>query len=237
MMLVRVLNDAGVQKFREYLTNLSAGGTGAPPREILGDALTSAAFHSPVEIEDRTFGSRLEAAKYLVGRLTGKGDVDYNSGLWSWLALFYFDQICPPADDGRRQVREEAKYIPGTTAWRYYRHLLAGPYRVYQLHRECAMLLLSGPLDHPGELVEQLTSRQEFITNRAIIGAAAQLYLDPKTVRPKRGAATKGKPGTIRRFADLVNQLDLTYDLYSMQPAELARLLPKEFDAWRPAAG
>ena len=42
---------------------------------------------------------------------------------------------------------------------------------------------------------------------------------DTKKDRPKRGAAsTKRKPGTLRRFVDLIQQLDLTYDLYSMQP-------------------
>ena len=233
-MRVRVLTDAGIQKFREYLVDLRRVETGAPPRELLEAPESSAAFHVPVEIEERGFASRLEAARYLDGKLGGKGDVDYNAGLWSWLALFYFDQICPLLENGKRQVGAEARYIPGTMSWRYYRHLLAGPYRVYRLHRECAKLLLSGPLDKPGDFMEQLASRQELITNRAIIGAAAHLYFDEKNQRPKRGAAsTKHERGTLRRFIDLVQQLDLTYDLYSMQPAELVQLLPKEFDRWR----
>jgi len=233
-MTARVLTDTGIQNFREYLVRLRGGDTAAPPRELLDAPDSSAEFHVPVEIEHRSFASRLDAARYLFGKLGGKGQVDYNSGLWSWLALFYFDQICPPLENGKRQAGEEARYIPGTRSWRYYRHLLAGPFRVYKLHRECAKVLLSGPLDKPGDFMEQLASRQELITNPAIVGAAAHLYFDEKNQRPKRGAAsTKRKPGTLRRFVDLVQQLDLTYDLYSMQPAELVQLLPKEFDVWR----
>jgi hypothetical protein len=35
------------------------------------------------------------------------------------------------------------------------------------------------------------------------------------------------------RFVDVVQQLAVTYDLYSMQPGELLRLLPKEFEDWK----
>ena len=129
---------------------------------------------------------------------------------------------------------EEARFIPGAASWRYYRHLLAGPYRIFQRHRDCAKLLLSGPLSKPGDCPEQLASRQEFIQNPGIIGAASILYYDGDKQRPRRGAAsTKRKPGTLRRFVDVVQQLDLTYDLYSMQPTEILTILPREFDSWR----
>jgi hypothetical protein len=138
-----------------------------------------------------------------------------------------------PLENGKRFVGEEARYIPGAASWRYYRHLLAGPYRIFQLHRDRAKLLLSGQLGRPGDFAEQLASRQEFITNPGIIGAASLLYYDDEKHRPRRGAAsTKRKPGTLRRFVDVVQQLDLTYDLYSMQPVEVLTILPKEFDSW-----
>jgi hypothetical protein len=94
-------------------------------------------------------------------------------------------------------------------------------------------LFLNGPLDELPDFTEQLSSRLELITNRAIVEAATQLYFDLQNERPKRGAAsTKRKPGTLRRFVDLMRQLDLTYDLYSLDHNELLKLLPKEFDLW-----
>jgi len=164
----------------------------------------------------------IEAAKYFSDRFAGVRDVDHNVGLWSWLALFYFDELCPPDASGQRQVREDARYIPGTGWRRYYRHLLAAPLRVYRSHGDNAGLLLLDPVDKLGDIWEQLASRQEIITNLGILGTATLLYLDTKKDRPKRGAAsTKRKPGTLRRFVDLIQQLDLTYDLYSMQPTEI----------------
>jgi len=42
-----------------------------------------------------------------------------------------------------------------------------------------------------------------------------------------------GHPGTLYRFIDVVQQLGLTYDLYSMTGDQILQLLPSEFDRWR----
>ena len=53
-----------------------------------------------------------------------------NPGLWGWLSLFYFDALCASVPGAMY------RYLPETTGatagLRYYRHLLAGPYRLYQ---------------------------------------------------------------------------------------------------------
>jgi hypothetical protein len=59
------------------------------------------------------------------------------------------------------------------------------------------------------------------------------LYYDEARDRPKRGSAMNVQsPGSLSRFIDIVQQLDLTYDLYSMSGAEIVSLLPPEFDRW-----
>ena len=69
-----------------------------------------------------------------------------------------------------------ARHIPEPGNFqRYYRHLLAGPYRIYRAHRDDpqrALALLCQPLDSPGDVVEQLASRQELVTNRGIMELA-----------------------------------------------------------------
>jgi hypothetical protein len=83
-----------------------------------------------------------------------------------------------------------------------------------------------------------LAGRQNFITNRGVMAAAHQLYLNPHTRRPKRGSLNKkNAPGTLPRFIHVIGQLDLNYDLYSMTGPEIIGLLPPEFDPWKnPAA-
>jgi hypothetical protein len=153
------------------------------------------------------------------------------------LSLFYFEQLCPAAANGARSAGAVARYLPSTHGFRYYRHLLAGPFLIYKAYREDpkkAQIVLYSPVDTFTDYAEQLASRQDIVQNKAAIEAATSLYFNPKSGRAKRGASpTEHKPGTLRRFADLINQLDPTYDLYSMNADQLLARLPSEFDTYR----
>ena len=92
------------------------------------------------------------------------------------------------------------------------------------------MAVLAQPAHRPGDVAEQLSARQERISNPTVMAVASRLYVRKKTIR--RGAAGRG-PGSARRFAAVLNQLDLTWDLYDLEPEGLLRLLPAEFDAFR----
>jgi hypothetical protein len=41
-------------------------------------------------------------------------------------------------------------------------------------------------------------------------------------------------PGSLYRFVDVIQQLDVTYDLYSISGPEIISLLPGEFNHWKP---
>jgi len=232
-MKLRKLNADGIRAFSEYLNLLETEPTRSMPINILSDPRTSEAFVKSVDVEKRAFGSRFGAAKYLHEKLghLGIADVDRDTGLWAWLALFYFDELCPADRGGARAPGERARYIPDASFQRYYRHLLASPYRIYRAHRdkpERALAVLCQPLDKPGDIVEQLASRQEIVTNRAVMEAATLMYIEPTSKKPRRGAGGKSA-GSARRYADVLNQFDLTWDLYAMLHAELSGILPNEF--------
>jgi hypothetical protein len=94
------------------------------------------------------------------------------------------------------------------------------------------MALLCGPIYKQGDIVEQLASRQELITNKSLIGVATVLYYDSTSGRAKRGAGGKGL-GSPRRLADIIDQFNLTWDLYTMTLEEILELLPDEFDKFK----
>ncbi len=234
---VRALNEKGIQKFRDYLNEIREGSTQQPPVDILKNSVYSSELESGVEVENNLFGDKLEMAKYLYSRfqMLSHSEVGQNVGLWSWLALYYFNQLCPPIRSGKRIPGQDYRHILELDYRRYYRHLLVGPYNIFGLHGDRAPLLLSGPLDKSSRYYEELSSRQGFITNRGVIEAANLLYFDSEQRKVKRGpAVTSRKPGTLMRFIDIIQQLDLTYDLYSMTGNEVLALLPSEFDEWRP---
>jgi hypothetical protein len=100
------------------------------------------------------------------------------------------------------------------------------------------MILLCQPLHRPGAYVAELTSRKDLLTSHAVIGAATRLYYDPKTGKPRRKGQSRTAPGNLARFVQIVTQLDVTWDLYSLTADALLWRLPQaEFGlAYRTAA-
>jgi len=245
---VRTLNENGIAIFRQFLNALQSGQDTIVPNELLTNDETSAAFPTPLNIETREFATKLDAAIYLESIL-GPIDqrlVSHNGGLWSWLALFFFDQLVPVGANGeRRRTLADVHYVlashGGHYDWRtYYRHLLATPYDVYRRYAAESGVLLCGSVSSHGDWLEQLGSRQELITSRGLIGAVNTLYLDSghDADKPcwKRGSlGSANRAGSLRRFIRVAGQLDLTYDLYGMAAEQILDLLPQEFASWRPS--
>lgn len=236
---VRALNDAGIERFCAYLAELRAGAVREPPRELLEDPHCTEEFATDVQLGDAPLGARWMAAAHLWNRLAAlpPEQVEGNQGLWAWLSLYYFDLVSPRRSDGTRRPGRDYRHVPDF-GYRYrHRHLLYGPYVVYRRHRALAILVLSGPLHREQSLYHEIASRQDLIASRGVIEALNILYLDKPRGSPKRGAqAPDGHPGTLRRFVRVLQQLDLTYDIYGMSGKAIVDLLPPEFDAWREGA-
>jgi hypothetical protein len=237
-MKVRRLNTAGIEQFERFLDSHTEAAPLAVPLAALTAPETSESLGVELEVENRPFASRMDLGSYLFKKLNVSGLLEINAdrSLWTWLALFYFESLCPADRFGRRKPGERARWILYPHNFlRYYRHLLAGPYRIIRAYPdapEIAMCLLCGPPDKPGDLVGQIAARQELVTNRAIIATATRLYYDADSGKLKRGAASKGGGGS-RRLVKVLQQFDVTYDLYTLDADELSQLLPKEFDRFR----
>ena len=232
--VVRRLTESGIEKFREYLNQLRQGEPAEPPHRLRTNSETSEPFVPERMVEQRRFASRLEAARYLADVFNDLSGLEEDVGLWSWLSLFYFDQVCPARADGTRSPGRHYRHILEPGYPNGHRHLLAGAFVVYSLHGDDAQLLLCTKLHVENSFHHQLASRQAFISNRQILRAAGLLYLDQRTGRPKHGAQdTKDTPGTLLRFIAVLQQLEVNYDLYGMNAEAILELLPREFDRWK----
>lgn len=236
MTKVRSLNARGVAQFGEFLQQIRDGAEFRANPSLLYADDTTTRLPRTVEIEPRTFASKYEAAEYLARVLAEVPASADDVGLWSWLALYYFDQLSPLDSDGRRRPRENYHYIPSNqSGWHRDRHLLAGPHELFALHGANARLLLHPPVHQHGRFIYDLGFRRDLIANKGLIEAIDLLYWDVKRARPKRGATTTSRPGNLRRLIAVVQQLDFNYDLYGMRAEEILQLLPPEFDGWKPA--
>jgi hypothetical protein len=234
---LRKLNDEGVRQFSDWLRD---GAVGPVPVELLSRTETSAPLKATIIVPRSNFADRFDFGVYLnevLGSLDRAG-ISGDRGLWTALALRWFDLLCPPKAAGSRNLREEYYYILSSDYRHYYRHLVRSPWQLVHEHGENARFLLTSPKDQGwplsvhGELLEQFGGRQQVLANKPIIAEASRLYLDPATGRPRKGAAGSGA-GSARRFAFVLRQLDLTYDPACMENGALLAVLPKEFDRWK----
>jgi len=236
---LRKFTDKGVETFRTYLDNLRIGSTAAPPYDLLVNPETSRPFKRGGRIAQRVFETRLDLARYLAEAMTGIEAVNIENDveLWSWISLFYFEQVCPPDPLGNRKPGRDYRHILEPGYPNGHRHLIGGAYLVYTVYGlgdEISHLLLHTPLHIESKFNHEFVVRQSLITNKGIMEAAFRLYFDPSLKKPKRGAQLKkGAPGTLYRFIDVIQQLDLNFDLYSMTGNEIISILPAEFDRWK----
>ncbi|MBI3133324.1 MAG: hypothetical protein HYZ14_01505 [Bacteroidetes bacterium] len=233
---IRRFNESGIEQFRNILHRIKSGDVNDVPPSLLTDAYVSEILHTDKKIEQKLFLLKDDMVKYLsdkISTLPGK-NLLYDRGLWTWLAAFYFDSICPKNSGGKRKVRDENKYILNTEEWqRYYRHLLASPTRLYNDLGANSKIYLAGKPDVPGDLFEQLASRQEIATCRSLIEAATIMYWDDTTGKIKKGVRNKDGAGVLRRFVKAtIPQFQMTYDLNSMSGDDVVQLLPSEYQKW-----
>jgi hypothetical protein len=232
-MNLRLLNDHGLEKAPEILEDLRSGGI-ADPSAILEDPAltveTEVGFKRPKMGEIR---SRFDLALWLhryLDQPTIRSRLR-EPGLWTWLSFSLFDIICPEIG-GTRKVLQASRYIYDRYSWaRRHRHLLAGPYFLYRAHADsphCLRAILANAPESPGDLYEQMASRKPIYFSGAAHEVATRLYWDPDKQVLRRGARGSG-PGSARRLADVLMQLDVTHDLIACNGDYLLSLLPREF--------
>lgn len=233
-MIVGALNRTATAKFKAYLGRIRLGALEEPPSALLEDATSTMELALELDVTPTRFTDRRKLGAYLGDLLAplAPAELEKNTGLWAWLTLYWFDQLCPLRPDGTRRPGADYRHVPNLGQHRY-GHLLYGPYHVYRQHGPRSVVLLSGPPHHSGHLYEAITSRQDLIANRSVVEAALLLYVDRRTGRLKRGCQpSSAHPGTIRRFVKVLRQLDVTYDIYGMTGPQILDLLPPEFERW-----
>lgn len=223
--------DEGVRAFHELLDQMKAHEEHEVPRDLLTDPVFSTDLGIRLPSTPKNLDSRFALAIWLSSALepTLRASIG-SAGMWSWLAAHLMDVIAPARADGTRKIGERSLYVLEEDTWnRYYRHLIAGPCRVVRAHWESptdARAILAGKPSVPGELYEQIASRQEVITTPVLLRLTQQLYWDVSAKGLRRGTAGKGA-GSARRLASVLQQLDLTWDLNEMTEDEVIRLLPR----------
>ncbi len=235
MIYLRFFYEEGLERFRMHIQTVKE--YPQTPLPDLNIEPYSLKFQPRMKIDEtKLFTTRIEMAEYLKSSFEeagiGRNAVIGRSDLWSWLAYLWFDQLCP-IENETRNVLQAARYICSSDYRTYYRHYIAVSYDIYYLYGpQNSKLFLYNPLHLHNDFIEQFASRQDIISNKNLIEATHRLYWDENSSRPKRGAQSRNKPGNHRRLLKVIDQLELTYDIFTMTADEIIKLLPYEFDDW-----
>ncbi len=236
MICIREFTEAGVEEFDRYIENIRENpGTEKPE---LNSTPYSVEFQPAVEVDENIkFSKKLDLAGYVNETLKSSGifreNILENRNLWTWLAYLWFDRLCEKKE-GKLVPRERAKYICSSGYQDYYRHLIAGPYSIYSLYgEEYSLLFLYNKPHQHSDFIEQIASRQKLISRKNFIVVLHKLYLNRRNNTPKRGVQSREQPGNLRRFIKVMDQFELTYNIYNMDPDKILNLLPDEFNNWK----
>lgn len=236
-------NERGLAAFHVALS-------GDGGKHIKPDGLSEAFLDSPeftevvaegVQLPEGPFAGKYEfghaLAEAMGGDLASKALAD--DAVWPWLSYLYRDLVMPIKQQGRFVGSHHRHFISNLgerSSKSHHRHLVRAAVATVLRFGEHARCLM-GKIDEHTTYEEQMMSRRESIRLAGateIVKAVGTLYFDPKKGRHKRNAA-KNAPGSMIRLIEVINQLDVSYEIESLSAEELLALLPKkEFGAWLP---
>ena len=235
--LVRSLNDRGLARFRSWI---EADATGDAPFDLLHDPATSEPVPASGEVEQNHFANRYDLAVHIAKALDrcDLQRLSFEPGIWGWLSLFYFDLLCPRDLTGGRKVLAPYRYLFDPESRKSSAHLIREAVLAVIRHGPRAKVLLISPMGgiKDTRVLTELASRQDLISNKCIVELASLFYFNPRRGTLRQGTASRRRPGCVQRFALVLQQLSLNYDLSAMSARQIADLLPAEFDQWKQRA-
>ena len=232
----RRLTPAGIKRAKAHLAGLRADPLmpADPPDEILFDARFSSSFDDAPVVEHRPLTTRREAAEYAAALVQDvRGQVFDDMPFWSWLSLFHLADILNVRDRREHISREDETFIVAAQAWAgkrdAYRNYLWTAWRILDRYDETAAYLLDRDLTEIGAITRLTTNSLRVFNSVGVVHLILKLYTRGSSM--KRGA--RDSRGGIVHLLRVMEQLELTHDVYGMSAEALMEILPAEFERWK----
>ena len=234
---LRRLTAAGIRRAQAFLKHMREhpDANRTPPNELLFGDTFSRPFgaNADIKVGPRRFTTRREAGAYLAPRLAPvRRQVLDDAGVWSWLGMFYFKATAPatlsPNDMNFLFESGADTSNAGRSDQQTYRHYLWGSWRLYEQHGESAAFLLNQSISSWDDLSQRSFGSRRVFNSVSVVPTILHLYTNGDG--KKRGYARS--LGGLRHLLRVLPQLEMTHDVYGMEPAALLRVLPEPFRTW-----
>lgn len=236
MTRARRLTPAGVLRAKEHLAALRAD-LEMPldvPDEILSDSRYAKVFNDAPMVSHHPLRTRHDAADLMVEIVDQMQEKPFDDmPFWSWMGMYFLPDILD-IETRRSKISkaDETFVVEGKSAApsrNAYRHYLWTAWRLRERFGEDVQHLLDRDIMDIGDLFRLSTNSRRVFNATGIVPLIMQLYT--RNGRTKRGHS-RGV-GSIRHLLRVLDQLELTHDIYGMPAEALAEILPPEFDRWK----
>jgi len=245
MLKVRRFTEQGVAAvkaaFDIHLSGMTKGVHGIPIQEAdLQQLMALADDEDLLEADELSvsidpsirFGSSLDLGKHLCKQFEHMEFDARSSGIWTWLAVVYLDQLLERDKEGQPRLLSSYRYVlDDNNRLRYYRHLIFMPYYLSLRLGDDAYVFLHSPLYVSGEFLAQ-AQKDEVVSNKNLVSMCEKYFFDRKTGKFSPGftSAKAGEYRSIRRLVQsIVPQLNINYDMHTCGPDHIFELLPSDF--------
>lgn len=228
---IRSFTTEGTHRFADFILELKSNPTLPVPFEILTDDTLTVQLPVSMTIANDPVSTKMELAQRLDESLgdfpQSESNSELLSGMWNWMSLYFFDQLAPEKKTGSAD-----RLILNYDWKRRTRHLLESSYTAFKIHGTTAEIILFNTPNTGGEVFDQLAGRREWWSNKGLFQFVHRLYWNIESNTQKKGVTSEKRQGSIRRLAKVLNQLQMTYDLYNLSIEQFTVLAPPEFDTW-----
>lgn len=225
----------GIARARRFLDEVRAEPSGSltPPQNLLAGGPFSRPFPNAPKVARRSFATRRDVGEYLSPKLAPiKLQIADRTSFWSWLGIFYFEDVVRVANGSARLARRDEMFVidPRDPLSRrhQHRHCLRAAWQLYETHEEEAAFLLEQAPATLGTIANTVLGSQRIFNSVGLVPLIMRLYTNG--TRQKRGF--EDRPGGIKHLMRVLDQLERTYDVYDMSLQALLRILPPEFEPW-----
>lgn len=233
-MILREFRDVGMVEFRQFLARCRQENKTPYPHNMLESEELTKKLSPPIEIEVKPLTTKGDAAQHLTALLSPLPEqaVAVNAGLWTWLTLLFFDDVCP-VNDGSRTVNNDYYYVfEPRNPRHFYRHLLFISWQILQVAPQHNRLFSGSSISSLDKVTSEVMKRLYLTRIPCIFEVLDRLYWDPKRRRARAGITDQKvvRPGDlVHRLPSRIRQIERTYDLYSLKANQLIELLGEEF--------
>ena len=234
MTRARRLTPEGTRRAKAYLASLRTNllSSSETPDDLLFDSTFAVEFNGAPDVAHREFGTRRDAATYIetFDPPISLEQID-DWAFWSWLGLYHMHDILGPRQAKTRSVDEWiiVDGNEGRSRSMGARHYFWSAWRLNDVYGDDVAYLLDRDITEHGRLSTFILDTQRTFNSVGIVALAMALYTHGKSGK----SGTSSGPGSIAHLRRVLDQRELSHDVYGMSAEALMEILPAEFDRWK----